>query len=143
MAGSNRKNLAKQIGIEIPKEARMILHSVVRAPGRSDCVSCYRSIEKGQSVRWCEVDGYVPAGYIHAHHFDSGPAANPRSKGARTGRHSKRSVVCRRHQWGPWTRAGIFDSTEIRRCRECLATKSRKPIEEDLRSDVRSVDDEC
>jgi hypothetical protein len=32
-----------------------------------------------------------------------------------------------RHQWSPWRRAGIFDSTERRDCARCKRIETRKP----------------
>jgi hypothetical protein len=126
MAGSNRKNLARQLGLTIPTDAPMTLHATtVALTASSPCVTCGKPIEPGQRVRWCIVVGYVPAGYIHALHFDAGPL-DVRSRTPRRKRRSKRPIgPCSRHQWGPWHRAGIFDSTEIPTCRYCPATRTR------------------
>jgi hypothetical protein len=32
-----------------------------------------------------------------------------------------------RHQWSPWRKAGIFDSTERRDCARCKRIETRKP----------------
>jgi hypothetical protein len=73
-SGSNRKNLAKQLGRTIPTDIPMTLYATTvatRSEGR--CFTCGDSIEAGQRIRWCEVLGIVPAGYIHSMHFDAGP----------------------------------------------------------------------
>lgn len=77
--GSNRKNLSKQLKRPIPAEARMTLHGTrVASQSAGWCVTCHRPIEAGQRVRWCEVEGIIPAGNIHAKHFDAGPLAAKR-----------------------------------------------------------------
>ncbi len=71
--GGQPQDLAKQLGVGIPADARMKLGTTRvieadRAEGR--CASCRELIEAGQRVKWCEVEGYVEAGFIHAMHFD-------------------------------------------------------------------------
>lgn len=120
--GSNRKNLGKQIGQVIPTDVPMTLHATTKAPVvDARCFTCQQPIERGQRVRWCEVVGFVPAGWIHATHFEAGTSA----RRAPTQRPSR---PCRRHQWSAWRRAGIFDPTEVSRCSRCPATKTRRAV---------------
>jgi hypothetical protein len=126
-SGSNRKNVAKQIGQPIPTTASMRLHATTVAPlTDSRCFTCKGPIEPGQRVRWCEVEGIVPAGWIHAKHFDAGRLFDTGRAPARPPRRKRPIDTCR-HQWSPWRRAGVFDSTEIRTCRYCAATRTRAP----------------
>ena len=72
-AGSNRKNLAKQLGRAIPMSAKMALGPTVVFEGdRSGgtCITCHELLELGQRLKWCEVAEHVPAGFIHAMRFD-------------------------------------------------------------------------
>jgi hypothetical protein len=126
MAGSNRKNLARQIGRPIPADAHMTLHATTIAPFvAGTCFTCREPIQAGQRVRWCEVVGIVPAAFIHAQHFDAGPMiANGRSRSRKT-RTSRPLGPCSWHQWSAWRRAGIFDPTEVRTCLHCPATRKR------------------
>jgi len=127
MAGSNRKNIARMIGQMIPSDAPMRLHpTTVLAQTDARCFICKRPIEPGQRVRWCEVISFVPAGWIHATHFDAGPYFDQGRSPARN-RRSKRPIgPCSHHRWSPWHRAGIFDSSEIRTCQDCPATRTRR-----------------
>jgi len=130
MAGSNRKNLGRQLGMMIPTNAPMTLHATTVVPGRHSpdaiCFTCKEPIDPGQRVRWCAVEGFVPAGYIHAQHFDAGPI-EAGGRAPRRKRQPKRPRgSCSRHRWSAWRRAGIFDSTEIRTCQHCSATRTRR-----------------
>ena len=126
MAGSNRKNLARQIGHPIPVEAKMTLHATsVAQLVNSRCFTCREPIKPGERVRWCEVAGIVPPGLIHAQHFDAGPMIENGRSPTRKGKPKRRFGPCIRHHWSEWRRAGIFDSTEVRTCRFCPATRTR------------------
>jgi hypothetical protein len=125
MTGSNRKNLAKQIGQTIPTTAPMTLHATTVAPLTDAlCFTCQRPIKAGQRVRWCEVVVFVPAGFIHAQHFDSGPLFDKGRAPTRPPRPQRPIRTCA-HRWTDWHRAGVFDTTEIRTCRYCAAVRTR------------------
>jgi hypothetical protein len=40
-------------------------------------------------------------------------------------RQPPRPLACR-HEWTPWSRSGVFDSTEIRNCRKCPYVQKRR-----------------
>jgi hypothetical protein len=137
-SGSNRKNLAKQIGQPIPTNAPMALHAAtVATTNKGHCFTCKWPIVTGQRVRWCEVIGYIPAGWIHATHFDDGRlfSADGAIHRMRWLRH--KSGDCR-HRWSPWRRAGIFDPTEVSKCERCGATRAPKARATEGPTGVRS-----
>jgi hypothetical protein len=106
----------------------MILHStkVATADMRGRCFTCKGPIEDGQRVRWCEVEGFMPPGWIHAIHFDAGPLIDRGRLGShRTFRRSGTGRRCG-HAWLPWVRSGIFDATERRTCQKCNRIQTRK-----------------
>lgn len=128
-AGSNRKNLASQLGRDIPKSVEMKLDKVTTASRTfGDCFTCKLPIEVGQRVRWCAVVGFIPAGYIHATHFDAG-SVDADGGGEKIPQRAKKDHnFCKRpHRWMAWTRAGVFDPTEVRNCIRCPAKQTRRP----------------
>jgi hypothetical protein len=126
MGGSNRKNLARQIGRVIPSDVPMRLHATTMAPQvTSTCFTCGEPIQPGQRVRWCEVPDIVPIGFIHAQHFDAGPITINGRSGLRKRQSRRQLGPCKWHHWSPWRRAGIFDPTEVRTCLYCPATRTR------------------
>ena len=126
--GSNRKNLANQIGKEIPASAEMRLGKTQVATGDyGSCFTCKVAVGAGQRVRFCSVVGYVPAGFIHAAHFDAGFIGEGGDKRKMPRRKRKDHNFCKRpHRWSAWERAGLFDPTQVRTCIKCPAKETRR-----------------